>query len=76
MSTPPGKARDYAPGEEQYPSYGKKTIYRDGYAAGRAWADENHNPYQGSAARAIWEAGRARGIEDSMRKPDGSGGKR
>ncbi len=64
MKNPPhGKARDYAPGEEQYPDRRQRTIYREGYKAGLAGAEANHNPH-GRPASAIWEAGRARGREE------------
>jgi hypothetical protein len=56
----PGKARDYAPGEEAYQGQAQRSIYRNGYAAGEAEADAGHNPHRGKNARVIWEAGRSR----------------
>lgn len=60
MTTPHGKAKDYAPGEERYTDTPKRSIYRHGYACGLAGAIPEHNPHGGKTARTIWEAGRAR----------------
>lgn len=65
MKQPPmGKAKDHAPGEEEYGGP-QRTIYRDGYHMGRAGATAEHNPHTGRAARAVWEAGRKRAEQDA-----------
>jgi ribosome modulation factor len=75
MPPTPGKARDYAPGEERYESHNMRTIYRKGYQSGLAGADPGHNPYSGSP-RSIWESGRSRGREAAGGESSASGSPR